>query len=188
MNPILGAASEIESFCREQRWRYCIIGGLAVLRWGEPRGTRDVDLTILTGFGNEDRFISALLGRFAGRRRDTDAFARQTRVVLIQSSQGIPIDVSLGAIPFEERAVSRASAFRIDEELELLTCSAEDLVVFKAFAGREQDWLDIEGVVTRQASILDAGLVWRELDPLLELKEEAATATRLARLLPRPAQ
>ena len=38
-------------------------GGLAVQRWGEPRLTRDADLTLLTGFGKEARFASALLER-----------------------------------------------------------------------------------------------------------------------------
>jgi len=44
------------------------IGALAVIRWGEPRLTQDVDLTILTGFGGEARYIDALLQRFTGRR------------------------------------------------------------------------------------------------------------------------
>lgn len=44
-----------------QAWRFCLIGGLALLRWGEPRETVDVDLTLLTGFDNELPFIQALL-------------------------------------------------------------------------------------------------------------------------------
>ncbi|HSM51812.1 MAG TPA: hypothetical protein VLA75_10450, partial [Thermoanaerobaculia bacterium] len=59
---------------------------------------------------------------------------------------------------------------------------AEDLIVFKAFAGRERDWLDIEGIVTRLGPRLDEGLVWRELLPLLELKEDAASGPRLRAL------
>ena len=51
MNPIFAAAREIQDFCRGRGWRSCVIGGLAVQRWGEPRLTRDVDVTLLTGFG-----------------------------------------------------------------------------------------------------------------------------------------
>jgi hypothetical protein len=64
-------------------------------------------------------------------------------------------------------------------------CSAEDLVVFKAFAGREKDWLDIEGVVVRQGARLDRALVWQELEPLLFLKESPESAERLRTLLER---
>lgn len=47
---------------------------------------------------------------------------------------------------------------------------AEDLLVHKGFAGREKDWLDVEGIVLRQRSRLDIGLVEAELHPLLDLK------------------
>ena len=62
-------------------------------------------------------------------------------------------------------------------------CSAEDLVVFKAFAGRERDWLDIEGIVLRQVEALDADTIWRELTPLLELKGDTEAEPRLRRVL-----
>jgi len=62
VNRVFEAALEIDRFCRERLWPFCIIGGVAVQRWGEPRGTQDVDLTILTGFG--------VLKAFAGRVLD----------------------------------------------------------------------------------------------------------------------
>jgi hypothetical protein len=94
----------------------------------------------------------------------------------------VPIDIALGAMPFEEEAVARATAFRVTPDLELTTCSAEDLIVFKAFAGRPRDWLDIEGIVTRLGTRLDVPLIWRELVPLLELKEDAEAEGRLRNL------
>jgi hypothetical protein len=41
-----------------RRWEFCLIGGLAVQRWGEMRTTLDVDITLLTGFGREEEFIN----------------------------------------------------------------------------------------------------------------------------------
>lgn len=186
MNPIFAAAREIQEFCRERGWRFCIIGGLAVQRWGEPRLTRDVDVTLLTGFGGEPAFIDELLARFSPRLPDARDFALRNRVVLVSSSDGVPIDIALGAMPFEEEAVSRATAFRVAPDLELATCSAEDLIVFKTFAGRPRDWLDIEGIVTRQGAKLDAPLIWSELLPLLELKEDSEAEERLRRLIDPP--
>jgi hypothetical protein len=52
-----------------ERWRYCFIGGLAAQRWGEPRETVNVGVTILTGFGGETPFVTALLDRFESRIR-----------------------------------------------------------------------------------------------------------------------
>ena len=61
MNPIFAAALEIQRFCGDRGWPFCIIGGLAVQRWGEPRFTRDVDGTVMTGFGSEPAYVDALL-------------------------------------------------------------------------------------------------------------------------------
>ena len=185
MNPIFTAALEIQAFCEKKKWRYCIIGGLAVQRWGEPRLTRDVDLTVLSGFGSEERWIEPLIERFDVRRADALDFALQTRVVLLNANNGVPLDVSLGAMPFEERIVARASLYPFAPHASLTTCSAEDLIVLKAFANRDKDWLDVDGVILRQAGQLDAALIWRELNPLVELKEEPEIGERLRKLLSR---
>jgi hypothetical protein len=185
VNPIYSAALEIQEFCRGRAWRFCFIGAVAVQRWGEPRLTEDADLTLLTGFGSEGPYVDALLAGFRARRPDARDFALQYRVLLLEASNGVPLDVSLGAMPFEERAVKRASEFDIGEGKSLLTCSAEDLIVYKAFAARDKDWLDIDGVAVRQAGRLRRDIIWRELNPLLELKESPETAARLRAVLER---
>jgi hypothetical protein len=184
VNPIFAAALDLQARCRGEGWRFCFIGGVAVQRWGEPRLTQDVDLTLLTGFGREEAFVDPLLGVFAPRRPDAREFALRYRVLLLEGQSGVPLDVSLGAMPFEERAVLRASEFPIEAGAALLTCSAEDLVVFKTFAGRAKDWLDVESIALRQAS-LDQALIWRELEPLLELKGSPESADRLRAVLDR---
>ena len=183
ISPIFAAALEIEGACRNAGFSFCFIGGLAVQRWGEPRMTADVDLTLLTGFGNEEPFVDALLKSFAGRLSDAKSFALQNRTLLLVASNGIPLDVSLGAMPFEQRSVERASPFTVAPGRTLTTCSAEDLIVHKAFAGREKDWLDIRGIITRQGRRLHAAIIWQELLPLLELGDDPTTEGRLRGLL-----
>ncbi|MGH3544555.1 MAG: hypothetical protein ACRDPW_01265, partial [Mycobacteriales bacterium] len=102
MNPIFGAAEELQEICIVEGWQFCFIGGLAVLRWGEPRLTRDVDVTILTGYGTEEPVVDTLLSRFSSRTEDAREFALRHRVLLLQASNQIPIDIALGALPFEE--------------------------------------------------------------------------------------
>jgi hypothetical protein len=162
-----------------------VIGAVAVQRWGEPRLTIDVDVTVISGFGAEGPYVDALLAGFTPRRPDAREFALANRVVLVRTTQGVPLDVALGAMPFEERAVDRASEYEIAAGVGLTTCSAEDLIVFKAFAGREKDWLDIEGIAVRQRGRLDERLIWTELTPLLELKEAPEAADRLRAVLAR---
>ena len=182
MNALFSAAADIEAFCAARGWRCAIIGGLAVQRWGEPRQTRDVDLTILTGLGGEDRFVDPLLAAYRPRIPDARQFALERRVLLLEAPSGVPLDISLAGLPYEARVIDRSSAFAIEPGMNLTTCSAEDLVVLKAFADRVQDWLDIEGIIVRQDGVLDRRQIVEELRPLLELKEDDAAERRLLTL------
>jgi len=175
-------AAELQSLLDSKFWKNCLIGGLVLQRWGEPRLTKDVDLTVLAGFGGEEPVVDLLLAKFAGRRQDAREFALQNRVLLIQSGDGIGMDVALGALPFEERVMERASVFDFTPECRLRTCSAEDLIVMKAFANRERDWLDIETVIIRQGRRLDWKQIMDELQPLSELKESPDIPERLETL------
>jgi len=116
---------------------------------------------------------------------DPLAFATANRVLLLRSSGGVGIDLAFGALDFERRAVERSSDWSIAEDLSLRTCSAEDLIVYKAFAGRPQDWIDVEMIGARQGKRLAAGLVFAEVEPLLELKEAPEDVARLRSLLAR---
>ena len=171
MIELIRAASDLQALCEAEGWRFCFIGGLAVQRWGEPRETVDVDLTLLTGFGGEEPFIERLLQQYAGRVDDPAEFARQNRVLLIRAPSGVGIDVALGALPFEESIISRSSMFSFPGAVPLRTCSPEDLIVLKAFASRPRDWIDVEGIIVRQTGKLDWTYIDRELRPLAELKE-----------------
>ena len=64
----------------------------------------------------------------------------------------------------------------------MLTCSAEDLVVLKAFAARGRDWIDVEGIIVRQAGALDWPYIEEHLGPLAALKEAPEILTELAKL------
>jgi hypothetical protein len=183
LSPILEAALELQRFCEVRSWRFCFIGGIVVPRWGEPRTTADADLTLLTGFGGEEAFIDAILASFRARRDDARELALTRRVLLVAASNSVPLDVSLGALPFEERLIDRSSTYAVAPGVSLRTCSGEDLLVLKAFAGRDQDWLDIRGVATRQAGRLDEALILRELEPLLELKGAPEGVARLREIL-----
>lgn len=171
MDDLIRIAYRLEQFCRRHQWRFCFIGGVALQHWGRPRLTQDVDLCLLTGFGNEEAFIDPLLAQYAARVEGPREFALANRVLLLATPDGVGLDVSLGGIPFEERLVDRACDVEYLPGMSLRICSAEDLVILKAFADRLQDWADIDGVVRRRGDSLDWDYIDRELQTLCELKE-----------------
>jgi Nucleotidyltransferase of unknown function (DUF6036) len=182
MIDIFQTAAQLQAFCDRQQWQCCYIGGIAVQRWGEPRVTRDVDLTLLTGFGGEAPYVDKLLAEYPARIRDARTFAIRNRVLLLKTPAGTGIDISLAALPFEERVVDRASTFELGPGLQIRTCSAEDLIVLKLFASRPLDVRDAESVAIRNRSTLDWRYIEEQLEPLAEAKADSEMLTRLARL------
>ena len=183
MTPLLAAALEIQTFCDERGWRSCIIGGIAVLRWGEARFTRDVDVTLLTGFGKEREFIETLLdANYRGRMADAADFALKNRVLLLESPQNVPIDIALAGFPFEGLAIDRATQFEFEPGCHLRTCSAEDLMIHKLFAFRPRDLTDVDSIAAKQGGRLDWPYIELHLAPLAEIKEQPEIMARFAKL------
>jgi len=176
------AAADLQRRFDTSGWQFCLIGGLALQRWGEPRETIDVDVTLLTGFGHEDDFVREILDWYQPRVKDARDFALTHRVLLVEAASGVGIDIALGGMPFEEAAVGRATRYEFAAGISLRTASAEDLIVMKAFAARPKDWIDVEGILIRQGNRLDWNLILAELEPLVELKGEPDILERLAQL------
>jgi hypothetical protein len=181
MKDLFEVAKRVQKFLDARKWRSCVIGGIAVQRWGEPRLTRDVDVTLLTGIGGEEKYVDEILRHFVSRVADAREFSLMRRVMLLAAEDGTEIDLALGGLPFEENAVGRASDFEFYPGMTLRTCAAEDLIVMKAFAGREQDWGDVKGIIARQ-KLLDWKMIYSELKPLCELKDAPENVTRLEKL------
>lgn len=181
MKALFHFAADIQKIFKKNHWKYCFIGGLALQRWGEPRLTVDIDIMLLTGFGKEEQFVDELLKHFESRISDAREFALTKRVLLLRSPEMIGIDISMAGLPFEETVVDRATYFKFLPGVNLLTCSAEDLIVLKAFADRSRDWADIEGIIIRQQNKLDWPYIRDQLTPLCEIKESPEILEKLKR-------
>jgi hypothetical protein len=58
---LIEEAFRLQTFLENQQCQFCFIGGIAVQHWGEPRLTRDIDISFFTGFGSEAHFVDLLL-------------------------------------------------------------------------------------------------------------------------------
>ena len=83
MNEVVRAAAQVQVVCETNCWRFCFIGGLALQRWGEPRETIDVDLTLLT----DRKFDSSHRGQdWTGRNGKSRGSRREGTGVPVLSS------------------------------------------------------------------------------------------------------
>lgn len=182
MKELFAAALELQQFFVARQWRFCFIGGMAVGRWGRSRYTEDVDASLFTNFGDEEKYVADLLTGFSGRISDASNFALTNRIVLLTASNGVQLDVGLAGFDYEADMMNRGSDHEFEPGALLRTVSAEDLVVLKAFADRPQDWFDIDGILTRQHKKLDWAYIHRVLPPLCEAKESPEILDRLEKL------
>ena len=183
LNSLFKAGLEFQETLEKRNWPFCFIGGIAVLRWGEIRMTQDIDLCLLCGFGNEEKYVKTLLKKFKSRITDADNFAFTNRVLLLYASNGVSIDISLSGLPFEDQMIKRATPFSFYADCTLITCSAEDLIILKSFANRTKDWMDVEGVILRQGKSLDTDYIIEQLAPLCEIKEAPDIMNKLQDLI-----
>lgn len=185
MNGLFEAAREVTEFMASRGWKFCLIGGLAVQQWGEPRTTLDVDFTLLTDWGEETRYIDAILERFESRLPNARTFAMQNRVLLIRASNGKDVDIALGALPFEVRMMERAESVEFAPGISLPCCTAEDLFVMKGFAGRDRDWVDSRSIAARQPQ-LDHAYILEQLADLASLRDNDEALNRAREILESP--
>lgn len=149
---LVEAAEDLLNFLSASGRSACLIGGMVVSRWGEPRATKDVDATVLVDFREEAAVLDLLLSRFSSRDPDPVRRAELGRLALLSASNGVDLDVSFAAFPFEVEVLERASDWQITPGHALRTCSAEDLVLYKLVAARLIDLHDVQSVVSRMGT------------------------------------
>jgi hypothetical protein len=124
---------------------WSVIGGLAVIAHGVPRYTADIDVTLLAGEIEEGKLLEVLTEhRIEARIEDAVAFARENNVLLLEHSpSGVPLDLSLAWLPFEEEAI-RESRLVDFAGVEVPIPRPEDLLLYKLIAFRPGDLEDAE--------------------------------------------
>lgn len=137
---------ELLSIFNENKVRYLVVGGYAVMRYAEPRFTKDLDLWIATDRENARRVWKALK-EFGAPLENVvlDDFTDES----IYYQMGVPpyrvdIMMSLPGVEFES-AWKRRGEIRIEEIIAPII-SAEDLLQNKKASGRLQDQLDVENL------------------------------------------
>jgi len=93
---------------------YMIIGGQAVLLYGEPRLTKDIDVTLGVDLTQLKNVLSAVCEMKISPLTDPETFTRQTMVLPCSDPEtGIRVDLIFSFSPFEQMAISRANIVRL---------------------------------------------------------------------------
>src|SRR6266542_4107337 len=144
-DPLLSALAALAAALKSSPAPSMIIGGIAVIAYGVPRQTIDIDATVSAVQTNLDELIARLAKHdISPRIENAIRFAQERQVLLLSHAPSrVPLDVSLAWLPFEEEALARARQIDFGG-VWISVVSPGDLIVYKAIAWRERDRTDIE--------------------------------------------
>jgi Nucleotidyl transferase of unknown function (DUF2204) len=162
MSELDHALVTLSSWLTENGIGHMVIGGFAVTVWGEPRFTRDLDVTVSVPADKFSQTVDFISSRFTSLSNDPVKFAAETRVLPIMV-ESVPVDLIFAALPYEEDAIARARPIKLKNGT-VPVCSPEDLILHKIVSPRPRDHEDIEGVFRYRHKELDYGY----LDPRVE--------------------
>ena len=131
------ALVELSSWLSENEIGHMVIGGFAVTIWGEPRFTRDLDVTVSVPAHKFVQTIHLTCARFHSLSGDPLQFVTETRVLPILV-EAVPVDLIFAALPYEEDAIARARPIHLKDG-SVPVCSPEDLILHKIVSQRPRD-------------------------------------------------
>ena len=137
---------ELLNLFKKHNVRYLIIGGYAVMRYSEPRFTKDLDLLVAVDEENA-RAVYNSLKEFGAplQNLSPEDFAEEGYFYQM-GSPPLRVDVlmSIPGISFAEAWKNRETVMIAETEMQFI--SKSDLIKAKRASGRPQDLLDLENL------------------------------------------
>jgi len=129
---------------------YMVIGGQAVLLYGEPRLTRDIDIILGVGVDGLDRIkrIIKAIGLKSLVEKEKEFVERNMVLPTLDKKSGIRVDFIFSFSPYERQAIERARDIKLGRSF-VRFASLEDVVIHKVIAGRARDLEDIKSILLK---------------------------------------
>ena len=163
---------------------YMIIGGQAVLLYGSPRLTRDIDITLGV---DTDKFqlIEGVCSK-SGLKilpENPEDFARETKVLPAEESTiKIRVDFIFSFTSYEAQAIRRTKEI-VMNDYPVKFASCEDVVIHKMVAGRAVDVEDVKNILVKNNTTIELEYIRRWLSEFGRLSEHEGILEKFEILL-----
>jgi predicted nucleotidyltransferase len=153
---------------------YMIIGGQAVLLYGTPRLTRDIDITL--GVDTDKLYLIEKLCKNLHLKilvRKPDVFVQETKVLPVEDvTLKIRVDFIFSFTPYERQALKRVRRITM-AGYPVRFASCEDVIIHKMFSGRAIDEEDVKNIIIKNRGKINLKYIKKyllEFDRLLRGK------------------
>jgi len=142
MSALTGTLRQLsQTFSECELWWY-LFGAQALIAYGFPRATADIDVTVQPP-DDLDAFLESLWANgFVTRVDEPKNFVRLASILPVMSQNGIPVDIVFGQSGLESQILSRVRVIDFGD-VSVPVATPEDLIISKVVAGRPQDIEDI---------------------------------------------
>lgn len=139
--------------------RYVLVGGIALIRHGVVRATRDVDAIIAPGHENLGR-VRSLIAAWPATRPDGSPVPAETiapgRTINLSTPHGDLDLLAERTSPLSFTELSARAEIRRVDGIQAPICSLADLVALKRIAGRERDLADLKDLQDAHGELPDS--------------------------------
>ncbi len=145
---------ELLNFFKKYNVRYLVVGGYAVMKYSEPRYTKDLDLWIATDSENANSVYAALKEFGAPLENLTATNFAQKEYFYQMGKAPLRVDImmSIPGVEFENAWKNRKVVELNGINVPFI--SRTDLILAKKASGRPQDKIDVEKL--KEAELLDS--------------------------------
>ena len=164
---------------------YMVIDGQAVLVYGRPRLTRDIDITLgidIDDFALVEKACKKLKLKMLPTRPED--FAKETGVLPAEEQKsGIRVDFIFSFSEYERQSLKKAKRINVSN-YPVKFASCEDVIIYKMVAGRAVDEEDVKSILVKNKSSIDHKYIRRwlsELNKSSEHKEVLESFNRLVK-------
>jgi len=144
----------------KERIPYMIIGGQAVLLYGTPRLTRDIDITL--GIDTDKFLLVEKLCNNLGLKilsKNPEDFVKETKVLPTEEKKlKIRIDFIFSFTSYAKQALQRINKVLLNG-YPVKFASCEDIIIHKMFAGRAIDEEDIKNMLIKNKNRINLNYI-----------------------------
>ena len=161
-----------------------IIGGQAVLLYGSPRLTRDIDITLGV---DTDKFL--LVDEICGKLglkilpENPEDFVKETKVLPVDEPESrMRVDFIFSFTPYETQAMQRTQNVLIND-YPIKFASCEDVIIHKMIAARAIDLEDVKNILIKNKNSIDLEYIKQWLIEFNQIPEHEGILEKFETLL-----
>lgn len=163
---------------------YMIIGGQAVLLYGSPRFTRDIDITV--GIDTDKFLLIREICEDLGLKilsENPEDFAKETKVLPANEPESrIRVDFIFSFTRYEMLAMQRTQNVLIND-YPVKFASCEDVIIHKMFASRAIDLEDVKNILIKNRDSINLEYIRKWLIEFSQIPEQEGILEKFEILL-----